>query len=79
MKNRIPRKKKKAIKGAIFIYDVCGLPKWNSIQQVVEIFRKERVILFASKAGENMSGKDLDTRPQVINCRLGYQIKDLSK
>lgn len=79
MKKRIPRKLKKATKGAILTYDICGLPKWNKIEEIITMFKEKRVVFWASKASENMSQRDLDVPPTVVNCKYKYHIKDLSK
>ncbi len=77
---RTPRKlKKKESKKGTLIYDVCGMPSLYSIRQIVFEFERHGIVVWASKANENLSGRDCNHPPTVINNLRGLKIVDLSE
>lgn len=72
MKNRMPRKLKKAKKGNIIVYDLCLCPKHLKLSEVLDIYRKERLLLYDS------GGHTDAIPPKVLGNVRGVRFKDLN-
>ena len=77
---RTPRKlKKRNAKKGILIYDVCGLPNHQTIYEILKCFDRSGIVLWASNANYNLSGKDCNNPPMVVNNLRRVKIVDLSE
>lgn len=50
--SRVPRKKKKAVRNALIIYDISGCPKSTTIENVFEIFYRTGILIYNSEVGD---------------------------
>lgn len=82
MKNKLPRKKKKAIRDCIITYDVNSIPKLgfnvggdSPFIQVMEYFKNSGVLLYSSLS---YNGNQAD-KPQIFPKRLRSKIQLVDK
>lgn len=81
MKNnkRIPRKIKKSLgKNGVLVYDVSSLPNRQTIKSIMYDFNNFGLVLWASAANDNYSGKDCNNPPMVVGNVRKFKVIDVS-
>jgi hypothetical protein len=51
----------------ILAYDLAALPKNAKMNDIIEKYKKEGVIVYCSKASGNYSGKDVENPVKIFN------------
>lgn len=51
----------------ILIYDVSALPRGKRMKDIEEEFNRYGVVMWASKATDNMSMRDISVAPTVVS------------
>lgn len=51
----------------ILIYDVSALPRGKRMKDIEEEFNRRGVVMWASKATDNMSMRDISVAPTVVS------------
>ncbi len=78
-KRRKPRKvKKRLAKNGVLIYDVATLPRQQTIRDIHKAFSEMGIVLWASKANDNYTGRDCDNAPQVVSNIRKFKSIDVS-
>jgi hypothetical protein len=68
--NKLPRKLKKKLKGAIIVYDLASAPKNWSVEKLLGIHVNTGVLAWDSRHG----GQE----PKILRKTKGIKIKDLN-
>lgn len=74
-----PRKLKKQIKKAILVYDLGTLPTWLSMTDIRNNLKNSGIVMWASSAAFNRSGKENNNAPKIYGKNTRLRIIDVSK